>query len=295
MDETPQVAQPSVENIETPVVPQGKKINIKRMLDVGSWAALFVLTPAFFIAFLSQNSLPGDLLYPVKRGIENTLIAAASVNPATKAVLLADISDRRFTEADTLLLSQANTAPLNDLIAQVESAEVAIDNVSDPVKQEELTTKVIAQIEEYQAKLTNTAAKIESSPSPFAEAPTQTQATTQTSTPPTQVTTAPVVTSTPIPTQTQIASAPPVTTTVTSVPVQQAPSVTASPPAATPLIGEQKKQVEQAVEITKIRLEKVKKDLEEKSKQREEERGKGRGNNNENSNRNQGQGNNSPR
>ncbi|MEX2012783.1 MAG: DUF5667 domain-containing protein [Candidatus Levyibacteriota bacterium] len=277
MDEIPQVIQVPVEN--TPPDKPVKKLNLRSILDVGSWVALFILTPAFFIAMFSQNALPGDFLYPVKRGIENTLIAAASVNPATKAVLLADISDRRFTEADTLLLSQANIEPLNDLIAQVESSEVAIDNVSDPKKQEELTAKVIAQIEDYQAKLTSTAAKIESSPSPFAQTPTQTQAQTavQISPSPTQaITTAPVVTSTLTPTQTQITSAPQQgTTTAAPTPTQQVSLVTASPPAATPLIGEQKKQVEEAVEVTKLKLEKVKKDLEEKREERKSKENQG--------------------
>ncbi len=253
MDE---VVQVPVEIPQAPVDLQTKRpFIIKRFLDVGSWAALFILTPFFFIAFLSQNSFPGDFLYPVKRGIENSLLAAASVSPTTKAFFQTDIADRRFTEAETLLLSQANTEPLNDLVAQVESTQVAIENVSDPVKQEELTTKVIAQIDAYQAKLTNTAAQIQSSTAPFAQAPTQIQTnnTVQISPSPTQVVTiVQIITSTPIPTQLQL------------------PPAIVTPPAATPLIEVQKKQVEEAVNVTKIRLEKIKKDLEEKSKQRED-------------------------
>ncbi|MEX2007298.1 MAG: DUF5667 domain-containing protein [Candidatus Levyibacteriota bacterium] len=285
MDEIPQVIQTPVEN--TPPDKPARKLNLRSILDVGSWVALFTLTPLFFIAFLSQNSLPGDFLYPVKRTVENTLLAAASASPTTKAFFQTDLADRRFSEAENLLLSQANTAPLDDLVAQVESTEVSISNVSDPVKQEELTIKAIAQIETYQAKLTNTSAQIQSSSSPFAEAPTQTQTDNTvsiTSVPTatqTQIVQVVTTTPTPTPTQAQTVFIPPQdsqTTVVASAPIptsspaQAVPTVTHVSQVGTPQVEEQKRQVEQAVAITKLKLEKVKKDLEEKSKQREEKR-----------------------
>lgn len=233
-----------------------RTFSIKRFLDTGSWAALFILTPLFFIALLSQNSLPGDFLYPVKRGIENSFLAAASVNPTRKAFIHTDLADRRFSEAEKLLLSQADTAPLNDLVTQVQSTEAAI-SAADPAKQEELTTKVIAQIDSYQAKLTNTAQQIHNNPAPFSTTATQSQQAL-----PTQVVTS---TKTVTPTPSAPASTIP---TATEVPNQTAPE--ASVTVGTAEVEEQKRQVEQAVEITKQKLEKVKKDLEEKKKQREE-------------------------
>lgn len=274
MDE---LKSPPVSNLGTEVLP-AKKINIKKVLDVSSWVALFILTPAFFVAFLSQNSLPGDFLYPVKRGIEGTLLTIASANPTTKAFFHTDLTERRFTEAEKLLLSQANTAPLEDFVAQIQSTEVAIDNVSDPVKQEELTEKVIAQIDSYQTKLTNTAAKIQSNPAPFAQAPSPSPAQSQ------------VVTATPTPAgQSPMAGAPTQSQTVLAPsqvsqpvsPTQVVPSAAQTPQTTgTPEVEEQKRHVEQAVEITKLRLEKVKEKLEEKSKQREEKKEKLLKNNN---------------
>ena len=290
MDE---VVQVPAETVAPPVNPPVKKsFSIKSFLDVGSWAALFILTPIFFIAFLSQNSLPGELLYPVKRGVEGVIIAAASVNPTTKAFLHSDLADRRFSEAEKLLLSQADTAPLNDLVLQVQSAETAIA-AAEPAKQAELATKVIAQIDSYEAKLTNTAAQIQSSPQPFAQAPTQTQTQTQTATsvpvsaPPTAAPATQTVTAIPTPitptnppsqnpqpvsTQggpTSVQANPTTAPSVTTVPFQIIPT---APPASvgTPQVEEQKKQVGQAVAITKLKLEKVKKDLEEQSKLRED-------------------------
>ena len=288
MDE---VVQVPAETLTPSVNPPVKEpFSIKRFLDVGSWAALFILTPIFFIAFLSQNSNPGDLLYPVKRGVEGVIIAAASVNPTTKAFLHSDLADRRFSEAEKLLLSQADTAPLNDLVLQVQSVETAIAS-AEPTKQAELTTKVIAQIDNYQAKLTNTAAQIASSPTPFAQAPTQISTQPQTqpqttnpvavSSPPTTAPTTQIVTSTPTPSPTAtinpsqnpqptlVQTNPTTAPSVTSIPFQIIP--TAAPASVgTPQVEEQKRQVGQAVAITKLKLEKVKKDLEEQSKIREE-------------------------
>lgn len=228
--------------------PPARKINIRKILDNSSWIALFTLTPLFFIAFLSQNSLPGDFLYPVKRGVENTILAAASVSPASKAAFHTDLADRRFTEAEKLLLSQADTAPLNDLVTQVESTQVAIDNVSDPVKKVELEEKVIAQIDTYQAKLTNTQIQIQPNYVPPSPTPSVEQAPEIPSSEPSSV---PVVV---IPTQ-QVA-----TPTPTSAPI---PVVT-SAPVVVPTQPDEQKVI--AIEDTKRKLEKVKKDLQEQSK-----------------------------
>ncbi len=266
MDEVPQVTQvPAQVPAQVPEVLEKKPVprtfNFRKFLDTGSWIALFALTPLFFLAYLSQNSVPGDILYPVKRGIENTILAAASVNPASKAAFHTNLVDRRFTEAEKLLLSQADIAPLNDLVAQIESTQVAIDNVSDPVKQQELTAKVIAQIDTYQAKLTSTAAQVQNSPSPFSVAPTSVPTGNTVTTVPASVPSTP----TPTPTSTPSTSVP-----VSALPTQAIPApVTAG---ATPQITAQKVQVEHAIEITKFKLEKVKKELEEKSRQREEKR-----------------------
>ncbi len=282
MDEVPQVTQvPAQVPAQVPEVLEKKPVprtfNFRKFLDTGSWIALFALTPLFFLAYLSQNSVPGDILYPVKRGIENTILAAASVNPASKAAFHTNLVDRRFTEAEKLLLSQADIAPLNDLVAQIESTQVAIDNVSDPVKQQELTAKVIAQIDTYQAKLTSTAAQVQNSPSPFSVAPTSVPIGNTVTTVPASVPSTPTPTPTSTPTPAGQSSSGNLVAPATVVPTFIPPTQTIPTPViagATPEITAQKVQVEHAIEITKLKLEKVKKELEEKSRQREEKKGR---------------------
>lgn len=141
-----------------------KGIDWHHIFNLTSWMLLIVLAPFTFLFLISQSSLPGDSLYPVKRGLENVVLAAASVNPTTRAIFKTDLTEKRFNEAEKLLLAKKDVAGLSDFIVEIQETQEALTQVTDPVKKEELTQKLIASIDEYQNRLTQVQVQIETVP-----------------------------------------------------------------------------------------------------------------------------------
>lgn len=130
-----------------------KALDVRGIISKASWIILFAFAPLTILVILSQYSYPGDFFYPVKRGMEGVLLAAASVNPTTKAFFHVDLADRRFSEAEKLLLARADTSGLTDLVTEIQNTKAAIQTVSDPVQKKELAQELLTKINEYKSKL----------------------------------------------------------------------------------------------------------------------------------------------
>ncbi len=124
------------------------------------------------LVLASQDAVPGDRTYPVKRGLENVIVTLASVHPTTRAFFKADLSKRRYKEAVALVKRddiQSQTS-LAELVTQTEAAVDEIDKISDPKTKQELVQNLTEQIAEYQTGLN----KLENpAPSQPASAPIQ--------------------------------------------------------------------------------------------------------------------------
>ena len=88
------------------------------------------------------------------------ILAVASVSPTTKAYFQTSLADRRYSEAEILLLANHDIAPLETFVEEVRQAQDTIANVSDEEKKEELKETLIAKIDDYQARLTNVQTQI---------------------------------------------------------------------------------------------------------------------------------------
>lgn len=237
-----------------------------------------ILTPLTLLIAISQNAVPGDLFYPVKRGIEGVVLAAASVNPTTKALFKTDLSGRRFTEAYKLL-ARADTSGLDLFVDEIETTKQAIITIADSRQKQQLQTKLVAKINEYQVKL----AQVQTSLTPQ---------TTSTSQSPQQIQQAPQQITPQANTQTS-------SQTTTSQPTQPAAAQQASgqviptqPPLAPPQLSPAARDVtvskaatstafSQAISHTQNRLDRIKKELEEKEhKEKKEKKEKDRDNDN---------------
>lgn len=126
---------------------------IKKFFDTASWVLLFLFAPYTILIFLSQNAGPGDLLYPFKRGLEGMILIASSVHPTTKAFFRSDLAERRFSEAEELLLTRTDTSALDAFVYEMYEVQKETAGLSDQTKKTELTQKLIAQIDQYQARL----------------------------------------------------------------------------------------------------------------------------------------------
>lgn len=225
---------------------------MRKFLNLTSWVLLFLFAPFTLLILLSQNSVPGDLFYPVKRGLEGIVLAAASASPATRVAFRTDLTERRFKEAQKLLLAKADTTALDSFILEVQSTQEEVDALSSTLQKSQATEKLIAKIDDYQVKLTQIQAQTQSSLQI-----NQPQIVQQQAPPPSDSgqagQSAPLLSSTNPPQQPTVA-------------VQNLPSQIA---VASP---EQQRVVSETIVTTKIELERIKKDLEEKKERHKEER-----------------------
>lgn len=223
---------------------------LKKFLNTSSWTALFLLAPITVLIFLSQDTVPGDLFYPIKRGMEGVVLAAASISPTTRVAFRTDLTERRFKEAEKLLLARADVTGLSDLVNEVQAAQSEISTLPNVKNKTDLTEKLIGKIDEYQNKLE----KIQTS-APPATFPTPTEAPTPTSV---QALISP--------------SQPPQPTmqpTATPVIPQASPTEEKIQPSPTPSIPPGN-TVGIAIDDTKKRLEEIKKRLKEKREETED-------------------------
>lgn len=252
---------------------------MRRYLDLTSWILLFFFAPFTVLIFLSQNTIPGDFFYPVKRGLENMVLVAASVSPTTKVAFRTDLTQKRFSEAQQLLVLKADTTAYNGFIDEVFSAKEDLSKLSSSQDRIESSEKLIAKIEEYETQLTQIQNQVQIAQAlPSGEAGSSSAGQNQPVQPPAAQTipptTAPTTTTvTPQPIQTSAPSqpvqtpqivavtpAPPAQTTVpTTVPTSPplAPSVT-NVIANNPVKAE---EVKEKIKDTKEHLEKIKEDL----------------------------------
>lgn len=286
------VQQPTV--IPSPVQePPQKKINIRIFFNITSWIILFALLPITVLIFLSQDSIPGDLFYPVKRSLENVILAAASVSPATRAAFRTDLTEARFKEAQSLVLSKSNTSGLSTFIDEVQGTKQEVTNLTSDVERKKAEEKLISKIEEYQSGLSTLQAKTEqnvityqfqetlSTPIPPTTVSNQNQ-TPQNFPSPTPTLTSiptPILTPTPTPTPlslpSSIQSSPTVTPLPTTVPsLTLAPTITASVEETGSVRVLEQQRIAENIKEIRQELNKIRKDLEEKRERRNEEKEK---------------------
>ncbi len=128
-----------------------------------------VLFPPAALAFVSNNAVPGDSTYPIKRALENVILTAASVNPTTKAWFSAQRSDRRFKEFTTLnSQGKVGTVVLKELVQQTGDAANNISGVKDSGEKIKLIDQLSSSIQNYDKGLQSVA----ESPAAAAPAPT---------------------------------------------------------------------------------------------------------------------------
>lgn len=175
-----------------------------KLLGIISLILALVLFPPAALALVSNNAIPGDATYPVKRGLEDVIYAVASLNPATKAWFAKARSDRRFQEIK-ILITQGKKASetLSELVEQAQVAASQIEKISDPVEKEKFINQLSNSITKYDQGLAQVLQSPVSPPAfspvpssvdiPVFSAPTPTPALVPSNTPLPSVTPAPSV------------------------------------------------------------------------------------------------------
>lgn len=113
-----------------------------------------VLFPPAALALISNNAVPGDRTYPIKRGLEDIIYSVASVTPTTKAWFSAARSDRRFEELSQLFSQGKSTSnTLNELINQTQTTVLDSKNIANANQRRQLIFTLEDQVKKYEQGL----------------------------------------------------------------------------------------------------------------------------------------------
>ena len=137
-----------------------KKLSLS---DLVTWAGLFLLVPFVILGVFAEMSLPGEALYPMKRGIERLVLNIDSLNKSAQALYQIHLASSRFDEANKLLEVNYNPDQLAAFVNQVQDAKLAIEALPAGPQREQARAQLIASITTYQQALAKTQNKIESS------------------------------------------------------------------------------------------------------------------------------------
>lgn len=129
---------------------------IKHFVNIASIILAIVLSPLTVLILLSQNSIPGNFLYAYKRGLENTIVAVASVHPATRVAFRTGLTERRFDEAQTLLSSTQDINGLQEFVREVAATNKELESIADSKDKKQLEEKLYASLDDYQKRLKET-------------------------------------------------------------------------------------------------------------------------------------------
>lgn len=112
-----------------------------------TFVALVLAAPTVLIV-TSWNALPGDSLYPFKKGLETITLAVTRATPLAPKFSV-QFTERRFSEANKLLATQGSTVGFALLAQEARATKEIIVEKSDSQTAGELLFK----IEEYQENI----------------------------------------------------------------------------------------------------------------------------------------------
>lgn len=125
---------------------------------------VFLIPTGFVLA--SQNAIPGDKTYPVKRSLEKVILSLASLHPSTKAYFHADLMNRRFKEAIALFeKGEAVSDTLQELVAQTSTAAQVASALLDNKQKGQYIDQLSKSIDQYEVKLSQIEERV--TPLPF--------------------------------------------------------------------------------------------------------------------------------
>lgn len=123
------------------------------MLKILSQLALvlmFILMVPAGLIMVSQDAVKGDIIYPIKRGLESGVLVVASLTPYTKAYFAVALVNRRYKETAFLLSSGDNASDsLKELVAQTDKAVSDIGNISGTDQKRKLIADLSSSIKRY--------------------------------------------------------------------------------------------------------------------------------------------------
>lgn len=113
------------------------------------------LGPPATLAVISNDAVPGEPTYLIKRKLEDAIVLAASISPQTKAWFSANRSERRFKEVNKLLAvkSSETTNALAELVSQTNQAANELSGIKETNARERYIDDLTVSIGKYNKSL----------------------------------------------------------------------------------------------------------------------------------------------
>ena len=130
-----------------------------KVLSIIILVFFIALLPPAALAFVSQDAIPGDSLYPVKRKLEDGIILLVSLNSTSRAWFSASLAQRRFDESTGLLAKNDNVkavGSLQELVSQTTLTVQDIKKVQNKNTRKQLAKALVKSIDQYNISLTQT-------------------------------------------------------------------------------------------------------------------------------------------
>lgn len=125
----------------------------KNLYDFFSWMPFYFLLAPTLMVMVSWNSLPGDTIFPIKLFLEDVAIIFTSPSDTAKATLSVKYTERRFSEATTLLATKNSVKGFEYLERQVVNTRTAIQTSKDSKTRSELAQTYLVSLYAMRAQL----------------------------------------------------------------------------------------------------------------------------------------------
>ncbi len=111
---------------------------------------MIVLSPPTLLIIATQNALPGDFRYPVKRKLEEGVLLLASVNPVTKSYFNIARTGRRFNEAKILISNgKPSSTTLQEFVGETKNVASDIKSIKNQSQKRDLANNLSKSIIQY--------------------------------------------------------------------------------------------------------------------------------------------------
>ncbi|MBI3573028.1 MAG: hypothetical protein HY092_02410 [Candidatus Kerfeldbacteria bacterium] len=112
-------------------------VMFRQLLPWGTMLALIVLIGGFDIALAADQALPGQVLYPIRRKVNEPVWLALSPNALTRTTKQIAQVDRRLKEAEHLAQQQALTPAWQDTLSK--AVAVGVAKIADDANNQSVT------------------------------------------------------------------------------------------------------------------------------------------------------------
>lgn len=182
-------------------LPEYKELDLRSTWEkftmTASFVLLFLFVPMTVLGYFSESSLPGQTLYPLKRGIESMVLLVESFTPYNKSLYYQTLAARRVHETATIIAQTevdgsitatdltATDIGLVEIVTTVKQAAAQTQTISNPAQKKQAQQQLAQSISTYQTQLNQINYSIQAhllTPTPTGTTNTNTQSADTTST-----------------------------------------------------------------------------------------------------------------